>query len=158
MTADVVAPALGRVAAGHWTIVPAESTARFRVRDKLVGRATGTIPVRSGSVVLGADGRVDSARMELEVAGIDAIGRVRYRFHDLVQLFGAEQAMRDEPADGVAAAVCRTLATWMALVDAGASKLPRVTLGLGQQVRTRVELDPRLVAETEQDPSGWFKS
>ncbi|GAA2989321.1 AfsR/SARP family transcriptional regulator [Actinokineospora diospyrosa] len=94
----------------------------------------------------------------LEVAGIDAIGRVRYRFHDLVQLFGAEQAMRDEPADGVAAAVCRTLATWMALVDAGASKLPRVTLGLRPQVRTSVELDPRLVAETEHDPSGWFKS
>ncbi|GLZ40650.1 AfsR/SARP family transcriptional regulator [Actinokineospora sp. NBRC 105648] len=94
----------------------------------------------------------------LEVAGIDAIGRVRYRFHDLVQLFGAEHAVRDEPADAVAAAVCRTLATWMALVDSGASKLPRVTLGLRPTVQPGVELDPRLVAETEDDPSGWFKS
>ncbi|PPK65942.1 BTAD domain-containing putative transcriptional regulator [Actinokineospora auranticolor] len=94
----------------------------------------------------------------VEVAGIDAIGRVRYRFHDLVQLFGAEHALREEPADAVAAAVCRTLATWMALVDAGAGKLPRVTLGLRPKLAAAVDLDPRLVAEVEQDPSGWFKS
>ncbi|GAA3024557.1 AfsR/SARP family transcriptional regulator [Actinokineospora globicatena] len=94
----------------------------------------------------------------VEVAGIDAIGRVRYRFHDMVQLFGTEQANREEPADAVAAAVCRTLAAWMCLVEAGANKLPRVTLGLRPVLRAGVELDARLVAETQQDPSGWFKS
>ncbi|WP_018683432.1 AfsR/SARP family transcriptional regulator [Actinokineospora enzanensis] len=94
----------------------------------------------------------------LEVAGIDAIGRVRYRFHDLVRDFGTEQALRDEPADAVAAAVCRLLATWMALVDAGANKLPRVTLGLRPRPRPAVDLDARLLAETESDPSGWFRS
>ncbi|SES46465.1 AfsR/SARP family transcriptional regulator [Actinokineospora terrae] len=94
----------------------------------------------------------------VEVAGIDAIGRVRYRFHDMVQLFGAEQANREEPADAVAAAVCRTLAAWMCLVEAGANRLPRVTLGLRTTPRAGVDLDARLVADTEQDPSGWFRS
>ncbi|WP_051386195.1 AfsR/SARP family transcriptional regulator [Actinokineospora inagensis] len=98
----------------------------------------------------------------VEVAGIDAIGRVRYRFHSLVQVFGAELALRAEPADAVAAAVCRTLATWVALVESGARTLPHATQSQhimpGPLPCTAVELDPRLVAETERDPSGWFRS
>ncbi|HVK24392.1 MAG TPA: BTAD domain-containing putative transcriptional regulator [Actinokineospora sp.] len=94
----------------------------------------------------------------LDVAGVDSIGRVRYRFHDLVQLFGAEHAVADEPSDLVAAAVSRTLATWMALVEAGSRKLPRVTLGLRPSLGANIEVDPRLIAETEDDPTDWLKS
>ncbi|WP_436493159.1 BTAD domain-containing putative transcriptional regulator [Actinokineospora sp. HUAS TT18] len=94
----------------------------------------------------------------LDVAGVDSIGRVRYRFHDLVQLFGAEHAAADEPSDLVAAAVSRTLATWMALVEAGSRKLPRVTLGLRPQLASSIEVDPRLIEETEDDPTDWLKS
>ncbi|SDC76394.1 AfsR/SARP family transcriptional regulator [Actinokineospora iranica] len=94
----------------------------------------------------------------LEVAGLDRIGRVRYRLHDLVQLFGAEHAEVDEPADMVAAAVSRTLATWMALVEAGSRKLPRVTLRLRPNLAANVEVDPRLVAEVEDNPTEWLKS
>ncbi|MEV8638456.1 BTAD domain-containing putative transcriptional regulator [Streptosporangium sp. NPDC051023] len=56
----------------------------------------------------------------LDVAGVDAIGRVRYRFHELVQLFGAEQAA-GEPVDE---ALNRMLVTWMSLVEIGARRLP----------------------------------
>ncbi|CRK60910.1 putative regulatory protein [Alloactinosynnema sp. L-07] len=94
----------------------------------------------------------------LDVAGVDSIGRVRYRFHDLVQLFGAEHAAADEPSDLVAAAVSRTLATWMALVEAGSRKLPRVTLGLRPSLASNIEVDPRLIEETEADPTDWLKS
>ncbi|MGH3862126.1 BTAD domain-containing putative transcriptional regulator [Actinokineospora sp.] len=94
----------------------------------------------------------------LDVAGVDAIGRVRYRFHDLVQLFGAEHAVGDEPSDLIAAAVSRTLATWMALVEAGSRKLPRVTLGLRPALTSNVDVDPRLIQETEADPTNWLKS
>ncbi len=77
MTADLVIPVSERVAAGHWTLVAGESTARFRVRDKLFGVAVGTIPVRSGRVVVGPGGRVDSAEVELDGAGIGTGNRHR---------------------------------------------------------------------------------
>lgn len=94
----------------------------------------------------------------LDVAGVDEIGRVRYRFHDLVQLFGAEHAAEAEPVAEVVAAVSRTLATWLTLVEAGSRTLPRVTLGLRPTLRAEVTVDPRLVEEVEDDPTAWFKS
>ncbi|WP_424183761.1 BTAD domain-containing putative transcriptional regulator [Actinokineospora sp. G85] len=94
----------------------------------------------------------------LDVAGVDGIGRVRYRFHDLVQLFGAEHAAVAEPAAAVADAVSRTLRVWMALVEAGSRKLPRATLGLRPNPAAGVEVDPRLVEEVEEDPTEWLKS
>ncbi|MGW6934040.1 AfsR/SARP family transcriptional regulator [Lentzea sp. NPDC054927] len=90
----------------------------------------------------------------VDVAGVDQIGRVRYRFHDLVQLFGAEQAA-DEPATE---AVTRLLETWLALVETGVKKLPRVTLGLRPRLLTEVEPDPRLQEDVEEDPTGWLHS
>lgn len=94
----------------------------------------------------------------LDIAGVDAIGRIRYRFHDLVELFGAEQAVRNEPTELVSAALGRALAVWMALVEVGAARLPRVTLGLRPALVPTVELDPRLAAEAEDNPTDWLKS
>lgn len=91
----------------------------------------------------------------LDVAGVDHIGRVRYRFHDLVQLFGAEQAPLDE---SVTTAVGRLLATWVTLVEAGSKRLPRVTLGLRPRPGVEEEVDPRLVEEVEENPMGWLHS
>jgi polyisoprenoid-binding protein YceI len=68
MSAGVLAP--DRMT-GVWTAVPDASRAGFRVRDKLIGHAAGTIPVRSGSVRFGTAGAVESARVELDVTGID---------------------------------------------------------------------------------------
>jgi DNA-binding SARP family transcriptional activator len=94
----------------------------------------------------------------LDIAGVDAIGRVRYRFHDLVRLFGAEQAGRQEPADGVREALRRALGMLMALVETGAARLPRVTLGLRPAPAPTLELDPRLADEVADNPTGWLKS
>ncbi|MGW5050741.1 AfsR/SARP family transcriptional regulator [Actinokineospora sp. NPDC004072] len=93
----------------------------------------------------------------LDVACVDSIGRVRYRFHDLVQLYGAEQAAQ-EPPEVVAAALTRTLGAWMALVEAASRRLPRVTLGLPPLYTSDCSVDPRLVAEAEENPVEWFKS
>lgn len=68
MSAGVLAP---ERLTGVWTVVPDASRAGFRVRDKVVGHAAGTIPVRSGAVRLGSAGSVESARLELDVVGID---------------------------------------------------------------------------------------
>lgn len=93
----------------------------------------------------------------LDVAGVDGIGRVRYRFHDLVKLFGAEHALAAEPAEEIVAAVARVLATWMALVETASRRLPKVMLG--QRLNPDlVVVDPLLVEEVEDDPAGWFSA
>ncbi|ANZ36084.1 hypothetical protein BBK82_08385 [Lentzea guizhouensis] len=94
----------------------------------------------------------------VDVAGVDSLGHVRYRFHDLVQLFGADRASATEPVDVVAEAIGRTLATWRELVQIGAARLPRVTLGLSPVSRSAVEVDPKLVADVESSPTEWFAS
>ena len=58
------------IPAGTWSIVPDASTASFTVKDKLVLTVHGTIPVRSGTVVLGAEGEVTRASVELDLPGI----------------------------------------------------------------------------------------
>jgi DNA-binding SARP family transcriptional activator len=92
----------------------------------------------------------------VEVAGVDTLGRVRYRCHDLVRLYGAEQADRHEQQEAVTAAVARTLAVWTALVETGAARLPRVTLGLRPSPGPTVDIDPRLAAEAADAPTEWL--
>jgi DNA-binding SARP family transcriptional activator/tetratricopeptide (TPR) repeat protein len=92
----------------------------------------------------------------LDIAGVDALGRVRYRFHDLVRLYGAEQGGEHEPAEHVAAAVTRLLEVWMALVDAGSAQLSRVTLGLRPVFPRTADLDPRLAGEVTSNPTEWL--
>ncbi|CAM3800998.1 tetratricopeptide repeat protein [Kibdelosporangium persicum] len=91
----------------------------------------------------------------LEVAGVDAIGRVRYRLHDLVQLFGAEQ---HESGVGMAAAVTRTMATWMMLINECGRDLPRITVSLRPVTLPDITVDPALVREVRADPAEWLKS
>lgn len=92
----------------------------------------------------------------VDVAGVDSLGQVRYRFHELVQLFGADQAGRAELAQTVSDAIGRTLATWRELVRIGSAHLPRVTLGLSQETGSTIEVDPKLVADVESNPTEWF--
>ncbi|ALG12539.1 tetratricopeptide repeat protein [Kibdelosporangium phytohabitans] len=91
----------------------------------------------------------------LEVAGTDALGRVRYRMHDLVQLFGAEQ---HESGVGMPAAVARTLATWMVLIDESSRDLPRVTVELRQVALPDVQVDPALIEDVRADRDEWLKA
>lgn len=56
------------VAAGTWFLRTA--TAQFCARDLLRKPVRGTLPVRSGQVRVGADGRVTGATAELDLAGV----------------------------------------------------------------------------------------
>ncbi|GLW79896.1 AfsR/SARP family transcriptional regulator [Actinokineospora globicatena] len=87
----------------------------------------------------------------LEVVGVDTVGRVRYRFHDLVRLFAIEQTT----GDPVGPAIDRMLATWLSLVEIGTASMPRVTLGL-RPSRTDLDLDTRQADEVRRDPTGWL--
>lgn len=53
---------------GTWTLDPAKSTASFTVRS-LAGMVTGTIPITSATVQVGADGAVDGVSAVLNSAG-----------------------------------------------------------------------------------------
>jgi polyisoprenoid-binding protein YceI len=64
------------IPAGTWSIVPDASTASFTVKDKLMFTVHGTMPVRSGTVVLGSAGEVTRATMELDVTAV-ATGNAR---------------------------------------------------------------------------------
>nr|WP_052478269.1 tetratricopeptide repeat protein [Kibdelosporangium sp. MJ126-NF4]CEL17300.1 regulatory protein [Kibdelosporangium sp. MJ126-NF4]CTQ91471.1 regulatory protein [Kibdelosporangium sp. MJ126-NF4] len=91
----------------------------------------------------------------LEVACADGNGRARYRLHDLVQLFGAEQ---HESGVGMPAAVARTLATWMALIDEGSRDLPRVTLAVRPVTLPEVTVDPALIEDVRADRGEWLQA
>jgi tetratricopeptide (TPR) repeat protein len=91
----------------------------------------------------------------LEVAGVDAIGRDRYRIHNLIQLFGAEQ---HESGVGVAAAVTRALAAWTVLIGECGRDLPLVTVPLLPPPAPAIEVDPLLTDDAMHDPAEWLKS
>ncbi|MCW0211775.1 MAG: YceI family protein [Pseudonocardia sp.] len=66
---NVGTPAPARTA-GRWTVVPADSRVRFRVRDKLVATVHGSLPIEEGAAVLDGDGEVTRAWIGLAVPGI----------------------------------------------------------------------------------------
>jgi DNA-binding SARP family transcriptional activator len=91
----------------------------------------------------------------VDVTGVDSIGRVRYRLHDLVQLFGAEQ---QESGVDAAAAVSRTLTTAMVLIEQSTRDLPHVTVPLCPVRVPDVPVDPLLIDDVEYDPAEWLRS
>lgn len=79
MTAPARAVTPSAALVGWWAVDPAGSTARFRVRDKLVATARGTIAIAAGTIRIGAAGDVVTARVELTTASIDTGNRRRDR-------------------------------------------------------------------------------
>jgi tetratricopeptide (TPR) repeat protein len=60
----------------------------------------------------------------LDAAGIGADGEVRYRLHDLVQLYARERAAAEEPVDEHRAAIQRLMEQLLALIDAVGGRAP----------------------------------
>jgi polyisoprenoid-binding protein YceI len=64
-------PTIAGIPPGTWHVAPDASTARFTVRDKVVGTVHGTLPIRLGTVTLATSGRLREARVELDASAID---------------------------------------------------------------------------------------
>jgi tetratricopeptide (TPR) repeat protein len=60
----------------------------------------------------------------VDVATRDAIGRARYRLHDLVRLFARERAHAEEPVGQRQAALQRAFEGWLVLAERADRKLP----------------------------------
>jgi DNA-binding SARP family transcriptional activator/tetratricopeptide (TPR) repeat protein len=78
------------------------------------------VPVADAEVLVD---RLADAQL-LDVAGADATGVVRYRFHDLTWAFAVETCAAEEPADEVDAALGRVCETVLALVRRSTSRVP----------------------------------
>jgi tetratricopeptide (TPR) repeat protein len=91
-------------------------------------------------------------------AWADDAGRVRYRMHDLVRIFAAERAAREEtPADHVEA-MARVAEGWWSLVERLAAELPPATLPHRPHgtVAPPPVLDPAAADQAVADPRGWL--
>jgi tetratricopeptide (TPR) repeat protein/transcriptional regulator with XRE-family HTH domain len=94
----------------------------------------------------------------LEVAGKDATGHLRYRFHDLLRLYAREQAGAEEAVADRAVALERALGAWLALAEEADMRLASTffTVTHGSAVRWR--LPPEVTEGLLADPLAWFES
>jgi DNA-binding SARP family transcriptional activator/tetratricopeptide (TPR) repeat protein len=91
----------------------------------------------------------------LTVSGTDPTGRVRYRFHDLVRIYARELAARDDTATQ-RAAVRRALATWLALAETAAERVPGMCYALIHGTERRLAPPAEVTAGLLADPTAWF--
>ncbi|MDH2430735.1 BTAD domain-containing putative transcriptional regulator [Sphaerisporangium sp. TRM90804] len=94
----------------------------------------------------------------VEVAGTDATGRTRYRFHPLVRLHARERAALEENETTVHVMVTRALATLLALAQEADDRLPHTPY---TPVRGRAPRWPPPAPAGDRrraDPAAWFES
>ncbi|HEY8201368.1 MAG TPA: BTAD domain-containing putative transcriptional regulator, partial [Actinomycetota bacterium] len=94
----------------------------------------------------------------LEVAGRDATGRLRYRFHDLIRLFARERAEAEESAAGRSRALERAFGAWLAVAEEAHARLARGFFDAPHGTALRWPLDGETGEELLADPLGWFES
>jgi DNA-binding SARP family transcriptional activator len=116
----------GSLATSYLSLSEPERTA-FRALACLDGDFPGWVAgplldVRPVEVEAAVDGLV-RARL-LDIAGVDALGQPRYRFHDLVRLYGRELAESTDPIERRTAAVTRLAGAWLELAHTAGTRLP----------------------------------
>lgn len=127
--------------------------------------AAPTVPGWVAGVLLdcpqGAGDRVMDTLVDhhlLEVDSVDATGEPRFRLHDLVRLYGCEQADAQEPADERRAALVRLCGAYLDLVRRADAELDAGFLGpLPDPVPVPAWRPPAtLVARLHAAPSNWL--
>ena len=93
----------------------------------------------------------------VQYVGPDALGRMIYRVHDLVRVFGRERAeVEDAPAER-AEAVRRVLGGWLWLIEQISRQAPSGEISSRGSYRQAVPLDPELAAPFLAAPRTWFE-
>ncbi|MDN3352113.1 BTAD domain-containing putative transcriptional regulator [Actinomadura sp. DC4] len=92
----------------------------------------------------------------LTVAGTDATGRLRYRFHDLVRLYARERAREEDPPDVRNAALVRAFGAWLWLSERAAERVPGPCYAAIHGGAPRRPLPPVLAGALLRDPAAWF--
>jgi tetratricopeptide (TPR) repeat protein/transcriptional regulator with XRE-family HTH domain len=103
-----------------------------------------------------ADRLVD-ARL-LEVAGRDATGQVRYRFHDLVGVYAHERAEAEDPPAERSAALARTFGAWLHLAEHADARLGNPLLEPIYGVAPRWPVEQASAGRLLADPLAWLEA
>jgi tetratricopeptide (TPR) repeat protein len=103
-----------------------------------------------------ADRLVD-ARL-LEVAGRDATGQVRYRFHDLVGVYARERAEAEDPPAERCAALARAFGAWLHLAEHADARLGNPLLEPVYGSAPRWPVDQQTTGRLLADPLAWLEA
>ncbi|MFC7382708.1 AfsR/SARP family transcriptional regulator [Sphaerisporangium rhizosphaerae] len=98
---------------------------------------------------------VDASLVEVE--GVDAIGQVRYRLHDLIRLFARERAEAEDPPPERVGAVTRVLGGWLWLLSKVRAVEPSGTIAVRESYRLAVPIDPQAARAVLAAPHTWFR-
>jgi len=107
---------------------------------------------------------LDQARARLEAlvdgqllaANTDALGQVRYRFHDLVRLYARERAELEETDERRSSALVRGLGAWLAVAERMAVGVPGPCFAAIHGSATRPAVDWAQADLLRVDPLAWF--
>ena len=94
----------------------------------------------------------------LEIDGVDPLGLMRYRLHDLVRLFALERAMEEESPKERAATVERVLGGWIWLVERIDETMPPLQPSIQPTFRLGRPVDPEITRRVVASPHEWFRA
>ncbi|MFE4053905.1 BTAD domain-containing putative transcriptional regulator [Streptomyces sp. YIM B13518] len=94
----------------------------------------------------------------LEPLGADGTGQVRYRFHDLVQLYARERAEHEESMGDRRKAAGRLLRTWLALIGRASTLEPTGIVHLTPGADTADGPAPTVAATLLHHPRAWLEA
>ncbi|MEU8380502.1 BTAD domain-containing putative transcriptional regulator [Streptosporangium sp. NPDC048865] len=98
---------------------------------------------------------VDASLVEVE--GVDAIGQVRYRLHDLIRLFARERAESEDPGEARVTAVTGVLGGWLWLLEKVRAVEPSGMIAMRESYGLAVPTDPGTARAVLAAPNTWFR-
>jgi DNA-binding SARP family transcriptional activator/tetratricopeptide (TPR) repeat protein len=94
----------------------------------------------------------------LEIDGVDSLGLMRYRLHDLVRLFALERAHEEERPKERAGTVERVLGSWIWLVGRINETVPPVQPSIQPTFRNGHAVDEEITRRVVARPYEWFRA
>jgi tetratricopeptide (TPR) repeat protein len=94
----------------------------------------------------------------LDVAGRDATGALRYRFHDLLRAYAREVVAAEETETDRLAALDRAFGGWLALAEEAGRCLASSAFAVTFEPGACWRPDESVVSSVVTDPSGWFEA
>lgn len=93
----------------------------------------------------------------IDVAGRDALGQTRYRFHDLLRAYARELAGARPRAERTAA-LRRVVGGWLALADEAGARIPTSAFGAPRRQVPCWRPDDEVLSVARADPMAWFRA
>ncbi|MFJ4617015.1 AfsR/SARP family transcriptional regulator [Streptomyces sp. NPDC088812] len=94
----------------------------------------------------------------IELVGVDGVGQIRYRIHDLAREHARERCLAEETAEEREAAVARLVACWLSLARGAAARAPGGASRLVPEPHAERPLDAAVEEALLARPADWFAS